>query len=397
MSGQMMADELKERQNKAMERIFRQNPELDTILISNRLNQYYLTGTLQDGLLVLKKDGLIHYFVRKSYERAKMECPFDWVTKMHSYRDMLAFLPQNLGRVGTETEWMTIATKERLGKYFILESIESIDSQMLSVRAVKSERELALIAESGRQQAQLQNEIIPGLLRCGMSEADLLAEIYEAMVKLGHHGVSRFGMPQTELIAGQIGFGENSIYPTCFDGPDGMRGLSPAVPMIGDRHRFLKKGDLVFVDIGYGVDGYHSDKTQVYSYGQPPSEEVAALHHFCRQVLAQIVEKLVPGAIPSQIYESVMADLPDQLKRHFMGFGTETVRFLGHGVGLQIDEAPVIALHQTEPIKENMVIAIEPKRGIPGYGMVGVEETYVITKEGALCLTGGDRDIIEIA
>ncbi len=235
------------------------------------------------------------------------------------------------------------------------------------------------------------------MLNTGMSETELLARIYTTMLELGHHGVSRFAMPQMELIAGQLGFAENSLYPTDFDGPGGMRGMSPAVPIIGDRQRLLQKGDLVFVDVAFGVDGYHSDKTQIYSYGAQPAAEAVAVHRACRLVLQQIQQQLKPGAIPARIYKDILAGLPRELEHHFMGFADAPVRFLGHGVGLQVDEAPVLAGGNTEPLATGMVVAVEPKCGVPGLGLVGVEETFLITDQGSRCLTGGDRDIITVA
>ena len=396
MFDQPTAETLTRRQQQLMQAVLGENPSIDTVLIISKINQYYLSGTLQEGLLVLRKDGLVRYFVRKSYERAGLECPLDIVVKMNSYRDMRSFLPEDLGSVGLETEQVTLATIDRLEKYFQMDSRTSIDRLLLAQRAIKSDQELAIISESGRQHARLLGEIVPDLLREGMSETDLLAEVYAAMVKQGHHGVSRFAMPQMELVVGQLGFGDNSLYPTNFNGPGGMRGLSPAVPIIGDRERRLKKGDLVFIDVGYGFEGYHSDKTQVYCFGAEPKDAARLVHKACRSVMRQIEAMLKPGAIPATIYQAVMANLPDELNRYFMGYADDPVKFLGHGVGLHIDEAPVIAAGMNEPLAKNMVVAIEPKCGIPGQGMVGVEETFVITETGARCLTGGDRDIMVI-
>ena len=323
------ADTLTRRHQHLMQMILKDNPAIETVLIISKINQYYLTGTMQDGLLILRKDGLVRYFVRKSYERANLECPLAIVAKIGSYRDMLAILPENLGLVGLETEQMTLAAIDRLGKYFRMSSRTSIDRHLLVLRSVKDNRELSIISESGRQHARLFNEIMPGLLRAGMRETDLLSEVYAAMVKQGHHGVSRFAMSQMEIIVGQIGFGDNSLYPTNFDGPGGMRGLCPAVSIIGDRTRCLAKGDLVFFDIGYGIDGYHSDKTQVYSFGTEPTPLAQAVHSACRFVLKQVMLLLKPGARPAEIYKTVMADLPDELHRYFMGYADDPVKFLG--------------------------------------------------------------------
>ena len=100
---------------------------------------------------------------------------------------------------------------------------------------------------------------------------------------------------------------------------------------------------------------------------------------------------LKPGAVPSEIYNCVMNDLSVDFLENFMGFGNRTVKFLGHGIGLTIDELPVIAQGFDEPIQEGMVFALEPKKGIKDIGMVGIENTFIVTTEGGKCITGTNR------
>jgi Xaa-Pro aminopeptidase len=198
------------------------------------------------------------------------------------------------------------------------------------------------------------------------------------------------------MVVGQIAFGENSLYPTNFDGPGGMRGIGPAVPLIGSRERLLKKGDIVFVDIGFCIDGYHSDKTQVYMFGEKPSDGIMKIHRQCVDIQKRVASLLKPGNIPSEIYDNIMSGLDSSFTENFMGFGRRRARFLGHGVGLHVDEFPVIAKGFSDPVKEGMVFAVEPKKGVPGVGMVGGEDTYIVTLDGGECITGGERDIISV-
>ena len=386
-------DRLEKRITALFDRLQKLDQRFDTALIISKINQFYFTGTMQDGMLILRSDGQYTFYVRKSFDRARLESPLGHIRKMSSYRDMRNDLPQNLSRVYLEKQIMPLSTLERLQKHFAIQEMFDLDPVILELRSVKDETELALIEESGRQHQQVMEQIIPGLLHEGLSEAEFFADLYREMVRLGYQGISRFAMFQMEMVVGQHGFGDNSLYPTNFDGPGGMRGLDPAVPIIGSRSRRLKKGDLVFVDIAYGIRGYHSDKTQVYSYGREPDQSVQTVHRACRTVLQQLADRLTAGAVPEQIYQDVFGQLPQGLTEHFMGYGPDKVSFLGHGVGLQVDELPIIAPRQKKPLQENMVIALEPKSGIPGVGMVGVEETYVVTREGARCLTGGAHDI----
>ncbi len=368
----------------------------DTILIVDKINQYYFTGTMQDALLVIRSDGTYGYFVRRSYERAAAESGLSSIQPMSSYRDLLKYLPSDLGNVLLEASIMPLAMLQRLQRVFSLGKIDSVERYIMKLRMIKDPDELALISAAGEAQNRFLREKVPALMREGISEAEFMADVYAAMIKSGHHGVSRFGMFQLDMVAGQLGFGENALYPTCFDGPGGMLGMSAAVPAVGSRERLLKRGDLVFLDIAFGIDGYHSDKTQVYSFGAAPADEIVSVHRACIDILDKVAARLRPGEVPAVIYADIMSDLPPQLSENFMGMGAGQVKFLGHGVGLQIDEPPVLANGFTEPLAANMVIAVEPKRGVTGIGMAGVEETFIITESSPRCVTGGACEIIRV-
>jgi Xaa-Pro aminopeptidase len=142
--------------------------------------------------------------------------------------------------------------------------------------------------------------------------------------------------------------------------------------------------------------GYHSDKTQVYSFGSEPDEFALQVHCACIGVMEKAVSLVKPGANPSDIYQTATSDLPEVLSDHFMGYGSDSVKFLGHGVGMYIDELPIISSGYHLPLRENMVIALEPKRGVEGVGMIGVEETFIVTPTGAECITGGPLPIMVI-
>jgi len=346
--------------------------------------------------LFIKNDGKTLYFVRRSYERAKEESPLDLLYPMNSYRDAAAVIGDDLGHVYLEIDVVTLAIVERLKKTFHIQTMGSLDKTMLMVRSIKSSYELYWMESSGQSHCDFLTNVVPGILKEGMSEAEFVGELYSSMIRHGYHGVSRFSMFQTEMVVGQVGFGESSLYPTSFDGPGGATGMSAAVPIVGSRERKLKKGDLVFVDIGFGENGYHSDKTQVYCFGAKPCEEAVKAHRACIDIQRRLAELLKPGMIPSQIYQTITEQLSEDFKQNFMGFGKRQAKFLGHGIGLHVDEWPVIANGCHDPLLENMVLALEPKKGIAGVGMVGVEDTYIVSSEGGRCITGGGKDIIVV-
>jgi Xaa-Pro aminopeptidase len=125
-----------------------------------------------------------------------------------------------------------------------------------------------------------------------------------------------------------------------------------------------------------------------YMFGRPLPEAALAAQARCVDIERRLAVALKPGAIPSRIYTETLGSLDASFRENFMGFGPRRVSFLGHGVGLQIDEPPVLAEGFDEPLAEGMVLALEPKKGIPGVGMVGTENTYQVTPDGGRSLTG---------
>lgn len=369
-------------------------PGWEITAVFSKINLYYFTGTMQEGVLFIPKHDEAVLWVRRSYERAVDESLFPVIRPMESYRDAAITMKNLPETVYLEKEIVPIAMLQRFQKYFPFSVIESADLQIAAVRSIKSKYELALMEKSGKIHQYVTEELVPGMLREGMSESEFFSDLYTAMIREGHHGVTRFGMFDTESILGQIAFGESSIYPTSFNGPGGNYGMSPAVPIHGSRSRKLRRGDLVFVDVGCGVEGYHTDKTMTYMFGRSLPDEVIKIHLQCVDIQNNIASMLKPGAIPSVIYNEVLSGLSPDFLENFMGFGARRVKFLGHGIGLTIDELPVIANGFDEPIQDGMVFAIEPKKGIPHVGMVGIENTFIVTPNGGRNITGNHPGLL---
>ncbi|WP_440956814.1 M24 family metallopeptidase [Methanosarcina sp. Mfa9] len=411
MTKKVPLTELENRMARFRTRMDASNPDWEIAVIFSKINLYYFTGTMQDGMLIIPRDGEATFWVRRSYERALEESLFSNIEPMNSFRDAAgsigkAGMKDNAGNpingsklpdtVYLETEVVPLALYQRFQKYFPFKAVKSVDPQVAAVRAVKSEYELSLMRESGRIHRHVLEDLVPGMLREGMSEMDLSTELFSVLVEEGHHGACRFGMFDTEMILGNVCFGESSIYPCYFNGPGGKRGMSPAVPLLGSRDRKLRKGDLVFVDVGCGVEGYHTDKTTTYMFGSSLPQYAIDLHNKCVAIQNKAAAMLKPGAIPSEIYNTIINGLDEEFLQNFMGFGDRKVKFLGHGVGLLIDETPVIAGGFDEPLEEGMVFALEPKRGIENIGMVGIENTFVVTKVGGECITGDNPGLIPV-
>lgn len=390
------SEELSLRESRFRQLMNASHPQWKISVIFSKLNLFYLTGTMQEGMLFIPRDEKSTFWVRRSYDRAINESMHSDIRPMESFRDAVPSLRPLPETVFIESEIVPVAFLKRFLKYFPFSDIQSLDSVISSIRAVKSPWELQIMLRAGDSHRKVLENIVPELLYEGMSEVDLAGLLYLEMLKEGHHGIARFGMFDTEMAVGHIAFGESSLYPTNFNGPGGNYGMSPAVPLLGNRERKLKKGDLVFIDIGFGIDGYHTDKTLNYIFGAKPEQTVLKEHNQCLEIQDRIAEQLRPGVIPSLLYENIINSLSPEFRKNFMGFGNRQVRFLGHGIGLVIDEIPVIAKGFDSPLEENMVLAVEPKKGIANFGMVGIENTFIVKPGGGECITGSSKGLISV-
>ncbi|MBI4814091.1 MAG: aminopeptidase P family protein [Methanobacterium sp.] len=372
------------------------NPEWEMAVIFSKINLYYFTGTMQDGMLIIPREGDPTLWVRRSYQRAQDESLFPFIKPMRSFRDARRDIETLPDTVYLETEVVPLAMYQRFTKHFPFNKFRAVDLQLAGVRAVKSNYELSFMRKSGKIHQHVLEDLGPEMRREGMSETDLAVELFSVLVEEGHDGLTRFGMFDNEMVVGHVGFGDSSIYPTYFDGASGTRGLSPAAPVLGSRHRKLEKGDLVFVDVGCAVNGYNTDKTMTYMYGSALPDHALEAHQRCVEIQNEIARLLKPGAIPSRIYSQIMDNLDDEFLENFMGFGPRKVKFLGHAIGLLIDELPVIAERFDQPLQEGMVFAVEPKKGIKGVGMVGIENTFIVTPRGGECITGDNPGLIPV-
>jgi Xaa-Pro aminopeptidase len=387
--------ELTDRLKRFRARMDKTQPGWEMAAITGKVPIYYFTGTMPDGLLLVPHDTDAVLWVRQSFERAAEESFFPDLRKMKSYRDVAASTGKIPQEMFLETDLVPVAQLQRMQKHLSFARVKPVDAEVSAVRAKKSPYELSLMERAGRIHSHVLEDCVPGMLAEGIDEVTFACDLYSLMVKEGHQGIIRFGM-FNEMLLGQIGFGTSSISPICVDTPGGVSGMHPSVPQMGCRERKLGKGDLVVIDIGCGYHGYQTDKTLSYQFGRPIPDAALQDHIRCVEIQDAMATMLIPGAIPSEIYRTIMADIEPPFLTNFMGFGDRKVKFLGHGIGLWIDETPVIAEGFEEPLEEGMVFALEPKKGIPDVGLVGIENTFVVTPQGGRSITGRSRGLIEV-
>ena len=377
-----------------------QHPECGGMLVFSRPNIYYLSGHWGNGVFWLPAEGDPVFLARKGADRAALEAPGLRLGRFGSFRD----IPGQLQHFGTPLSDILAVEKSgltwTLGEMFAsrLPDHRFVDGDQIlhQAKAVKSEWELRKMALAGSRHEAVLLDDLPGILHPGMSERDIAVALWQAMFERGHQGMMRMQNPGEEIFLGHIAAGDSANYPSVFNGPVGLRGAHPAIPHMGYAGQTWQHGSPLVIDVGFCLEGYHTDRTQVYWAGPENSvtEQAHKAHVFCIAVQKWLAARLCPGAVPSALFREVWNWAREEgWEEGFMGLGANKVPFLGHGIGLAIDEPPVIASRFDRPLETNMVLALEPKIGLDGLGMVGVENSFVVTSEGGRSLTGSRWDI----
>ena len=358
-------------------------------------SHFYLSGTLGEGWPFVDADGRAVLPIRRSVSRAAAESalPHTAVRRPADLPGALVNLGVHVGRViGVELDVVPVATHERLRRAFPNVEFRDASRAIREVRAVKSAYEIGWIEKAGKIVVDAMDVALPPHIRAGRREVELGAIMEDEMRRAGHQGIVRLRRWNLEMHFGMVSAGASASHPCYFDGPDGLEGLYPAVQQ-GGGERVIEEGVTILVDYVGGAGGYLADRARIFCVGEPPKEARDA-HQFCRDILAEITERLRPGVIPAAIWADVSAKVnKSPWADRFMGYGENRVAFLGHGVGLDLDELPVLAAGFDSPLAPGHVLAVEPKVFLGDIGAVGIENTYVVTETGARNLTPGSEEI----
>ena len=403
MNNIIPAEELAYRWDRCKNLLHQFIPQAEGILVFSRLNIYYFSGSFAGGVFWLPVSGEPVLFCRRGDERAKIESPMNHIYPFRSYGDIETILNDFGGSlpglIAAEMNGLSWALSNSLTKHLSAHKFVPADRIIGMSRAKKSEWELTILREAGAIHARCLTKLLPPFLHDGISELEISHKISELFFSQGHLGILRMENYGEEIFLGHISVGESANYPSVFNGPVGLRGVHPAAPYMGAAEVRWTSGQPLTIDNGFTLAGYMTDKTQVYWLGDKERMPVNAVkaHNFCIDLQDEIAEVLRPGTLPSEIWKHCHAKVErSEWRDGFMGLGKNKVFFVGHGIGLAIDEYPALANGFDLPLEEGMTLAIEPKIGIPGFGMVGVENTFEVTTAGGKCLSGEDFDIITI-
>jgi Xaa-Pro dipeptidase len=358
-----------------------------------KIDYYYLSGTMQDALLYVPLEEEPILFVKREISRARRESPLSQIIPMRSVRDIVSHI-RPMKRVGLQLD--VIPYNDVIKFKSIIGDAEFVNASPLTkeLRKFKSPFEIGLMERAAAIQKRVY-QMVPDLLREGMTEIEL-GGIMEARAKaLGHEGLLRTRSLNYEAYSWHIISGRTGSIVSQSDSPMGGLGLSPAFP-VGASMKKIKRDEPILVDFGVCYHGYQVDQTRMYAIGSMPEMFVRAFDA-CREIQYRVLDKVLEGTISRDLFEYSKA-LADRLGYGdvFLGYKPHKVRFLAHGIGIELSEIPFIAATHDYPIEDGMVFAIEPKVVFPKKGACGVENTVLMENGRYRMLTDNDEAIIVI-
>lgn len=389
--------ELQTRCEKLQQQLVAQN--IDAALIIQNSDLFYFTGSIQRGLLFVPVTGEPVYLVIKDHGRARMECGLQHVVSIDSLREVVPVL-NRLGydlpvRIGMELDVVPVQIMNSYKKLFPQGELINVSSLIRTVRACKSSYEVEIMKDCAYIANQTY-EYAKTIIAEGKADIDIAADIECFARKQGHQGITRFRRFNSELNNPHVFSGADGAVPTYLDAPLGGLGVNPAVAQ-GAGFKTVAAGEPIIIDFIIAFDGYLVDQTRTLSIG-PVAEPLQRAYHDMLAIQEHLYEIARPGVSWGFIYDSCIALAEKQgYGDHFMGGKGAQVSFIGHGIGIEIDEYPFIARGFSDDLLlEGMTFAFEPKAVFPGLGTVGVENTWRVAQDGIKRLTYAGEDLWQL-
>ena len=386
----MLQPELKLRRDKIRSLMALQG--IDAALITCNANLIYTYGCVVSGYLYLPLHSPALLFFKRP-NNITGEHSFS-IRKPEQIVDLLKEkglpMPAKLMLEGDELPYSEYC---RLASLFPETEVVNGTPLIRQARSVKTAIEIEMFRRSGIAHTKAYEQI-PSVYRPGMTDRQLSIEIERLMRLEGCLGIFRTFGQSMEIFMGSLLAGDNATAPAPYDFALGGEGLDPSIP-IGANGALLQPGQSFMVDMGGNFYGYMGDMSRVFSIGKLPEKAYAA-HQTCLDVQAAVIEKAKPGAVCEDLYNTAIDIVTKAgFADYFMGVG-QKAKFIGHGIGLEINEAPVLAPRMKQELEPGMVFALEPKIVLPGVGPLGIENSWVVTADGVEKLTLCKEEIIEM-
>ncbi|HON84707.1 MAG TPA: Xaa-Pro peptidase family protein [Syntrophorhabdaceae bacterium] len=367
-----------------------EDASLDGAFFHYKIDYYYLSGTMQDSLLFVPVDDEPVLFVKREVSRAKRESPINRIVSIRSIKEIIDHI-KPIKKVGLQLDVVPYNDVMRFRE--IVGNVEFFNCSPLTreLRKVKSPFEIALIERAAAIQKMVY-EYVPQVLEEGMTEIEL-GGILEAYAKaLGHEGLLRVRSLNYEAYTWHIVSGRTGSIVSQSDSPMGGLGLSPAFP-VGASMKKIKRNEPILIDFGICYHGYQADQTRMFAIGSMPKLFVDG-YEACREIHYKVLDKVLEGLTSRELFE-YSKKLADRLGfgDYYLGYRPHKVRFLAHGIGIELSELPFIAATHDYPINNHAVFAIEPKMVFPRKGACGIENTVYVDNGRYRILTDTDERI----
>lgn len=390
ISSPALAKELKLRWDKIQQNM--SDVHADGLLICDNVNLYYVSGRIFRGYcyIPVKRDPI--FFVRRPLGLNGTQ-----VVYIRKPEEIGEYLQKNgitfPDKLLLESDSISYSDYKRYETIFTPKEVLNGTALLRRCRSIKTPYEIDLIRRSGELHAKAY-ETIPSLYRKGMTDVEFSIELEHECRKLGSLGIFRIFGQSMEIFMGSVLAGDNADTPSPYDFAMGGAGLDVSLP-VGCNGTVLTEGMSLMVDMGGNFTGYMTDMTRTYAIGSV--QELALKAHETSIAIHQaIAAKARPGVAAKDLYELAAEMANDtELSDYFMGH-RQKAGFIGHGVGIEINEAPVLAPRSRDILAEGMVFALEPKFVIPGTGALGIENTYAVTADGIEKLTVCKEELISL-
>ena len=361
----------------------------DACIITSQINLFYLNGFIFDGFMYILPDKDPLLFVKRPVNITGKN--IFYISKPEQIPGILTELgykmPSNLL---IEADTMSISEGNRLQATLGMPQLLNVSGKMREIRSIKSESEIEQMRTSARIQSKTYEQI-PHLYHKGMRDIDFQIEVEYLMRKNGSLGVFRSFGRNMDIFMGSVIAGDNATEPSPYDFAMGGKGLSPYIP-IGASGITLFEGMTIMFDMAGNFTPYQSDMTRTFAIGNVPEIAYKA-HQLSIEMNQWVEEEVKPGTSCAEIYnKSIQFVEKNRLEKYFMGT-MQQAKFVGHGVGLEINELPVLSPRSKNIMQANIAFAYEPKFVLPGIGAVGIENTFVVKEAGIEKLTLFDETL----
>lgn len=369
-----------------------QGMNIDACLLTTSVNLFYVNGMVYNGYFYLPAEGEPIHFVKRP-EGVDLENTI-YIRKPEQLAEELQArniqLPKTLL---LETDVISYSECSRLLKTFNLSEAANASLLMRKLRSIKTAFEIDQTRICARKHEAVY-KLIPSVYKRGMTDVELQIEIEKLMRLHGSLGIFRSYGENMDIFMGSILAGENAESPSPYDYALGGAGASPVLP-IGASGRKIIEREVIMIDMAGNYSPWMTDMTRVFSVGKTLDIAYRA-HQVSIDINNHIMDIAKPGVSCADIYNISMDIVKkNNLEAYFMGT-KQQAKFVGHGVGLEINEPPVLTPRSKEVLEPNIVFALEPKFVIPEVGAVGIENTYLVTEDGIEKLTIFEENIIEL-